>query len=456
MPLDLPDVGGDNNTWGGKLNAALAALEAADTAASGTYVAADGEGGYTVAGEPVDLGGYTAPVGGIPKADLAAAVQTSLDKADAAAVASAVTAALATKIGIKEQVWWSTYNWTAPSTRRLRNALARQRTGGQGCRMVCAGDSTTLGSSNGVDAAVHSYPAQLPALLTARGVLGPAPVAKGGILTSDGAAGTDPRLAVGAGWSGPGSLGYQANSSAGGSLVYTPGRKANKFTVLFLIPASGGSTFTLSVDGGTPQTVTFAAGASVGSASITTTAADGHVLTISKPAANTLYVVGIFDEDTTAPATSVTRAGQGGIESTGWANTGYTMPLPQMLALAPDAVLYMIGANDFTQSRTLASLSSSLTTFCNAVRAANADPILVVPYFKMVGKPYTWAEAQAVYYAVADALDVPLVDLSARWSAPATTVEAAPYNYSDGLHHNAKGYADLAAMVATALANVAA
>ena len=66
----LPTPGGDNNTWGEVLNDFLAVEHNAD-------------GSLKLRTDPALTGKYTKPSGGIPKSDLAAAVQTSLDTADA-------------------------------------------------------------------------------------------------------------------------------------------------------------------------------------------------------------------------------------------------------------------------------------------------------------------------------------------------------------------------------------
>lgn len=159
----------------------------------------DGDVTITAAG----LGAYVKPGSGVPKTDLASAVQTSLEKADTALqpadvgtmaaenaadylTADQTNAAIAVQVGAIGQIvtaqppaWagersktWNPalclYNGESPTLRAVRSLIRKGR-GGQRVRIAALGDSKTAGSGSAQpQVATNSYPGQLADLIGAK------------------------------------------------------------------------------------------------------------------------------------------------------------------------------------------------------------------------------------------------------------------------------------------------
>lgn len=352
----------------------------------------------------------------------------------------------------------STYNFSATSLRKARNAIARAAAGGNNAKIVLHGDSITAG--RGATDLAHSYPSQLRTLLATRlpdrGGMVPAYMFTNSPLIANSPGPYDPAyvLSTSPAWAAFQGGGFFKNfayspSNAGATLTVTA--TTDQFIVYYEKYSAGG-TPTVTLDGVAQGSIPSSAGTGYGSFTITPASQGSHTLVITGPTSGSAVWACLGVTARVGGSTGgvvVDRVACGGqtytnlVESTTGTtgsslNTSFDM-------LAPDLSIMMFGTNE-------AQASVSATTFASDAQAAitraklTGDVILVVPPPPNAGVT-SFNSYIPKLYALADSNDVGLIDLSARWGAyPASTALM-----TDGLHPNDAGYRDLAQTVYAAL-----
>lgn len=128
-----------------------------------------------------------------------------------------------------------------------------------------------------------------------------------------------------------------------------------------------------------------------------------------------------------------------------------------VLAYRPDVVLLMIGTNDIVSGGTTTQLATLMNNIEKMVLQAQAQGVLVVlctPPARDNAKPET-RRAIPYYYRLAEAYDLPLVDMFAVTVDPAAGGYKSGYS-SDGTHPITVGQAAMGAVAGAVLANLAA
>ncbi|GLZ51764.1 SGNH/GDSL hydrolase family protein [Actinomycetospora sp. NBRC 106378] len=125
-------------------------------------------------------------------------------------------------------------------------------------------------------------------------------------------------------------------------------------------------------------------------------------------------------------------------------------------AMAADLAILLVSANDFRAHVPVATFVERIRTTIRRQRATGGDVLLatpgepdpgIFPPDHVLDPPLT--DYLAALYGLADAEDVPLLDLRARWGAHADA--AARGFFTDGIHPNDRGSEDIAQAVAAVL-----
>jgi len=357
-----------------------------------------------------------------------------------------------------------TYNWN-PAT-QLGDYLAAEAkvaagTVGARAKIVAIGDSTTAGIG---DNASHqnyrqtlSYPAELAQYLAQNGVPAQYDNFVGGGLSVDGRI----TLLGGGSWSG--------TSDAGGQVI-TTSAAGDGFDFTLLSPVAydrvdvnyidyGSGTATVAVDG--QAVATF----QIGNSGLTKTQTINLPLglhsdvSVTANDANRLFIEGTAFWNTAAPKVEVVNAGKGGGDS-GVVNQGSSSTvagsgeIQGAAELAPQIVLINYGINDINNgTETTAQTVANLALMVTELRSVNADPIIVIPQpFSSTVYATQLPALRAALHTLSDAVNVPLIDLSATYNDDFASLSAAGL-MSDNLHPSAALYADIGSKIAALLAS---
>jgi len=345
--------------------------------------------------------------------------------------------------------------------RRWRAALGKAVAGTARARVLFGGDSQTRGvGASGASYAGNqalAYPTQLAALAGKR-------LAAVNMGSSFGDTNVtianhvlyDPRWSAGAGWTtqllggGLGGAPISHNAANTNALNFAPAAQFDSIKVWYLTNP-GFQAFTVAVDGGAALgTITPTAANSFTSTTLTTTLGT-HTINIAKTAANAaaVHIVGIETWNSAAKGVEFLNCGLNGSKTADWITSLYYQAGQQTLSLAPDLVVFMIGANDWGLGTDPTVYAANLQTYITATLAVS-DMIIVGPPPTQVGwSGFSELTRQAAMIdaarSAAAANNIPFVDVNAR---AGTWAQAnASGLYFDGAHPLAAEYADVAAAI---------
>ncbi|HEY5667982.1 MAG TPA: SGNH/GDSL hydrolase family protein [Candidatus Saccharimonadales bacterium] len=504
----LPTPGQDNGTWGSILNDYLAqahntdgslkagsvgAAQVADNALPATKLDASAQTSLAAV-----AGKYTKPGTGIPKTDLDATTQASLTKADGSLQASNnlsdVTAGTArTNLGlgtaatmtpatlaadsaftgayavvqkpanaalaanaIPAGIWLpsaSTYNVKPTNLKRTRAAAAKAWAGTGLLEIACVG--TSLSAGTGAVTKVGSWPSRLHAMLVAKGY----PDGGSGFIAAQSNLGatTDARVTLGAGWSafGASTTNLVQGTSTGGSLTFADTKTSTIVEVYYVDYFTFG--FAWTIDGVAQTDVTPTNTGLLRKVTVSGLASATHTVVIT-PKVGTdgthpIYIAGVTFKKTSGVV--VHNLGVGGMTSGGVVTANSYSPMALLrggtpanasYAISPNLTFVELGTNDGV-GQTASGFQTTVQTLVTAINTLGSDTVLI-------GEPPTAAARPVAAvlqgaYALADANDVPLVDMSDRlisWSS----LDALGLGYdTDALtvHLTDAGYAEMARTV---------
>lgn len=332
---------------------------------------------------------------------------------------------------------------------KWRSKIAAVRAGTGQAKLLCVGDSTTIGYQATV---AQSYPSKLVAALADY-----IPAAKGLAIPVTDA--SDPRwetaswvMVTSFGW-GDGRA-YVADNNTKGTLAFTPGIECDTFDV-YLFGSGGYGTVSVNIDGGAATTLNTATLAGTpGKVTVTAAPGSSHVVNITNTsAAAPVAVLGVDAYLSTTPKVRVGNAGKSGSTTAQWGDaqgvTSGSGSSACIRAYAPDLTLVMLGINDSIAGVTEATWTANITKTINAGKASGS----VILMSTVPSGPSVTTAGQIAYrnasLALAKTLGVGYIDVYARFGSYAT---AQPFGfYADETHPNAVGYSDMAHGIAAAL-----
>lgn len=321
------------------------------------------------------------------------------------------------------------YNVAPRHLRRTMAKIAAARAGTGLLKWLMVGDSNTEG--DGTDKVSTSFPARTNALFVGSGL-------------KDGGTGLT-FLAADTRWTRTGWTQAEWSKrhtyvSAGTTATTFTSNKAG--TIVDYYYDATTPAHTISVDGATPVAVPTGA-EKVAKYSITGLNDSLHTVVITPSAAG----VRIYGVDVRrSSGVALTNAGISGSRSVDWDTTLTEGDAPYKVTSAwtPDLVTIMLGTNDAGTGVGAVQFKDTLQRIAAGYKAT-ADVVLctMIPRNVVMDRS-AWFEA---IYAVAEALDLPVIDASDRWG----TYTAMSSFYFDNTHMNATGTADLGFAVLSAL-----
>ena len=342
-------------------------------------------------------------------------------------------------------------NATDANTRFVKRMKGRVLSGSGRGRILPIGDSTTAsagaatGTTGCVGAFAKSYPTQLAAALTAKGLR-----ASNKSFGGDQSIGSqvtypqyDPRAtpAPGVGWS------FTLNS-LGGNAAYFQGGGAGvlsltevctNFTVYHARGFSSG-TATVSVDGGgSLGTLSAIGGSDVIGTTFSAGALGSHIIQINASNNGNFVIVAIVAWDATNTGIDIVQAGAFGVASSFF--TAAANPWNALNAigyLTPDLTVIQLGINDIIGSVSPATYGQNLSTIAAAAKVSG--DVLIMDMLPMSAYPFA---SQQPYInaaiAAANSNGCMFASVNNRFSNSYTTSNTLGYYY-DTLHLLSPGY----------------
>lgn len=340
-----------------------------------------------------------------------------------------------------------------------RKAVASVRQGDANATVLCIGDSTTAGYGAGgtgwSGAKARATPKVLADILTAAGIRAGVASFIGSQNVGDANLATyDPRLSFGAGWSefaAQLALGGRLlqNSTTTNPIAFTPAGQFDKIDVWYNTYPGLGS-FTVNVDGSaTLATIDQNGGADLKKTTLTTTLGT-HTVNLAR-ASGLAFIFGVVAYNSAEKEVSILNAGSSGSTSSDLVAAGDPYQyFPAISKIAPALSIINIGVNDWDIGAPVDTYSSnvqSLVTQCKL----SGDVVLVVPppSATAAASADTQSQFRAALKSLGAANNVPVVDLSSRWTSQASAL--AHGFYVDDLHPAGVGYADIASAISSVL-----
>jgi hypothetical protein len=412
-------------------------------------------------------GKYVKPVGGIPAADLAAAVQSLLGidqtaRDNLTAETSRATAAEATKdpsglpsyvpTGLTRQydALRSAYGCNSVVMGQIRSALSKARVGLGLAHILAIGDSQTAGNMGSLSAnprdQEHAYPMMLRAALVNSGV----PLAGTGMKAPSACRQTqaqpNPPWTFTGTWSATwiskcttvGGIATLTATAAEGlgtnvDIAYLDQAAANTFT--YTIKDSGGATLTSGTVTPTGTNIikvlSLTGLVGVKSLDITAGTANCQILAANIYRTTGLLVHNLAFDGTTATGTA------------GWADntTIYYGPETKVAVPAPDLVIGTLGGNDELSAVATAANMTAIGSSYN--RWANTSHIQIGQWQSNSRTAAQWNTFVGAQYAMADSAGIGLFDAYNRTGGYATMLARGTITDAGVTHPNQSAHAEL-------------
>lgn len=357
----------------------------------------------------------------------------------------------------------NSYNFKESNTRKWRRAAGRAMTS-QIAEISVIGDSTTTGAISTVGPTydrLNAWPMHMGLELARHGL----PKAGTGMVRLNDAGDTDARWVKSTGgtaWNNARKT-YSYASANGATATFTTDVAGDRATVGYFDDNTG-ATFTVSVAGGSDQTVTMNGGIGWKKVTFNGAISVGQTVLITKTSGAFIYIRGAGVWSSTG-GLIVNNLSQGGSKAFGtgvsdtdneyWQDASDTHTLgqvyaaPTMSLTVPDLVIIEVGANDVDLDVSPANIVTALTDVRE--RYVDSDFILVGSWQKAAVSDADHEAYVAALYGLADTLDVPLVDHRARlgtWDQ----IVAAGLNGDSSAHLKVEAFADLGRNIGMLLA----
>lgn len=337
------------------------------------------------------------------------------------------------------------YNFKPSNTRKLRAGLGRAAVG-ELCEIVAIGDSSMTGAISTVGPVwdrLRAWPLRMADVL---GV----PLAGTGIVRCWDVIAFDSRWIAAGTWAGATS--HVSSVVNGSTLTFTTAKAGDRVTVYYYDGASG-ETFTVHVNGALAGTVTGSGPAGWKKVTYSVPIGVGQTVVITKTGGAAIFIMGAAVWSNANGGLLLNNLAQGGSRAFGtgvdrWADDTTVQRLGQVFSKAqsvvsltdPDCVMIALGANDKNNSVADADVVTAITAIRN--RYPNSDCVLVATWPPSAVADGTWQTYLGQLYALADTLDVPLIDQYARLG-PWATILANGQNGDTVAHLKASAYVNL-------------
>lgn len=337
------------------------------------------------------------------------------------------------------------YNIKPIHFRAVRAKLAAVRAGIGTCQIAFWGDSITAGET----AAPFATNAPTVRFRTALQNGGQPAGGTGFVFSHNGQSGQDTRITTtGTGWTGYGqTIDYSQN--VGETRTFTSDVPGTIVDVYYNDTNSG--SFTVTIDGGTAQTVNLGATSTNKVATFTGLANTTHTVTVTNTGSGYTVLVNGFSTRS-ATGLFVDNYGVGGSVTGDWAGTpagGVGLgPIALSTATTPDLIVLNLMANDVLQAVPVATFKTNMQAVITRAIGSGIAVLLVAGVPNGGG---TDTLHRIALYELADANNLPLLDLGDRWGSPATAIAQGVLG-TGNVHPTAAGYADMGAAYANAIA----
>jgi hypothetical protein len=399
---------------------AIAARDAAIAARNAAQAVPTTTDGLVTAIAEDETSDFAALLKGQIVAETAPLLTPKLDKSEAATSYSPIL--VPSYAGVRTKTWdqaRAVYNAESPDLRKFQAKFASVQRSGLGLRIATPGDSKSFGS--GLGSGIHtfndSYPAQLADLL-------------GGVPGLIAANLSDYQWSANTGFTAAAANRNDLTTGAsGGTVTLWPLRATTSMRFHGYIPSGG--TVSITVDGGAAQTWTVPGGSPWKSFDITGLANTRHVFVISTTFAS-FALKGASYIHAGTPII-VDNHGRQGATASNWLPSAWLTLWEGVasgnIAPAPDLILLGLGTNLDTTANLQAVAANA---------KALAPTILLAPGGLPSGSTYDPRRAQV--YDVADALDLPVIDLT-QVIGDFTKANVSALMNADTVHESGKGYA---------------
>lgn len=306
------------------------------------------------------------------------------------------------------------YNVKASNTRKLKAGLGRATANAGISHHVFIGDSeTSYDVGTGADQ-LNMWPRVYRATLNSLGI----PVGgTGAVVAADaGVKPMDPRWTYTGTWSNANQ--YRASSVSGSTATFTSDSAG---TIVDLTTYGSSASFTLTIDGGAPKTVTPTGGLIAYHYTVTGLSNTVHTVVVTTTSSSPTYLLacnvsgtsGVVIHNLARFGSLASGSGAGSwTDSSSGVNTNPARVGCLPAGITPDVVWLALGVNDKGASATNTTIAAALTTLRN--QFPDSDVILVGQYQPSSQPTTTWNAFIASLYTLADTLDVPLLDLYDR------------------------------------------
>lgn len=336
---------------------------------------------------------------------------------------------------------------TAALLPKWRKALARVVSGQGNGRILCIGDSTTVGTGSvaggaGPGVKNASYPTLTASLLSGIGLAASSQNCFGDFGYGANAPTYDSRFVLG-NWAfgSPNNMAgqcYTAGATTASPLSFTPSINTDTCEIYYLTGSTG--SFNANINGGGNTLVNTAGGNGVSKVTITG-ALGANVYNCLWASGSNVFICGFIAYNSAVKQVHVVNMGRGGGKA-GDINGAFPAASNHIAAIAPDLTIIQIGINDWTTATSLGSYAASVQTVITGALAVG-DCMLSSPIYT---NPASVASAaQTPYTAALQSLaitnGIPFVDTNYRLGGFAAGNANGMY-YTDGVHGSALGYAD--------------
>lgn len=352
---------------------------------------------------------------------------------------------------------------------KFRAALGKTKTGQSNTRVLCIGDSITMGAySNGSgsgDWRNNSWPNQLAKMFRNSGVPAYSNSFMGFTCSAN-----DGRLVKGSSWDT--SVVTAGSTTVGGSfasattntnaLTFAPSDPVDTFKVWYPKLLSSG-TFSYSINGATATNVN-TNGASAFTSLTATTALSSSLISFSWVSGGFTDIGGVEAWNSAEACINFVNAGWNGSTTTQWNdNANPWSPLGNIALMGQDLTIIMLSTNDMLQTNGPISVATMRSNLQNIITQAliAGDVIICCPVPLVVDANTQSAAAQAQYIAaimsLANSNNIPVVDLFDRWVSYAVSNPLGYYmggGFAADLHPVALGYSDISQAIYNVIGNV--
>lgn len=332
-----------------------------------------------------------------------------------------------------------------------QTAWNAQETGTSQAHIVCFGDSVTQGYYATAPYYQNGWAGQIAGRLATR--TGQA-VGTGVLRVEEEFVLTDDRTSSAGTWTTSSAGGFfsQIRIADASGDTYTLGPiTCTAFKIMYITTPGGGS-FTATIDGGSPQTISCNASNNVEIIEIDAGVSGSHTLVIAGSTGNS-YLVSVEAIHNELRGVKLSRIALSGSECSQLTVDANAFSSRQCyLKLDPDLAIIAFGLNEALNGTTTATFEANLNILVDDMKALGASVLIVAappPNTAWIAEA-TWTNFRTSMETVATAKGVGFFDMIDYWISYAANT---PY-YNDNVHPNNTGHWDMGALITNYIAEL--